>query len=609
MIKTFRKMYIEYSLNQRSADDKDTNNYRLSVKAQAIYRPPWLIRTSDWKRVPGIEAQQTGYCALSYCWIQSGEIISKKEGIDNGADNSTHSNSEFDYIDRGQHKLIGNSEVYNDPRSRNKFKSLFKQRHSNDKKNKIMTTITTRHVTFEGLLQQLCKDFQIEYLWYDKICIDQTNEEEKLQNIKKMYYIYSSANYTVALVPEIKVDTPQDFDQYDIVYGNLARGNAVFALYRSLWFKRSWTLTEVMLSRHILVVGQNINFWQQSCSILRPSISDLLAPMMDIFNSPMPNDISSVNNILRFAHFRTSSNKHDQLFALLNILYPIIPGVRAVLDTVNTSYESIDIQQAYKDIYRVIPTDDLSILCFGSREKIIFSEGPSFNTSTMDEYTLPSWTGVGGLHLSEQVLATTYYRHMSAVVDSDMCLRIQVYTYGSIYPVPVEQETLVENREDFIRLRNRVKQMDPIKHVNDIKYFVMKLQLSMISSTGCYPTHCLLDQSKNGFCAPAALSLTEEVTVQDECIVLPIVLESCRQKMESAQDARHLKTPLVGEYTSHCFLPVIKRNKDGCGKYRAIGIYYLGKEDRTRDVEYMNNLIADLFGGYNYARYTTFIIE
>ncbi|KAI9264281.1 hypothetical protein BDA99DRAFT_536996 [Phascolomyces articulosus] len=32
---------------------------------------------------------------------------------------------------------------------------------------------TTRHVTYGKLLQQICNDFQIEYLWYDKICIDQ----------------------------------------------------------------------------------------------------------------------------------------------------------------------------------------------------------------------------------------------------------------------------------------------------------------------------------------------------------------------------------------------------------------------------------------------------
>ncbi|KAI9268934.1 hypothetical protein BDA99DRAFT_570161, partial [Phascolomyces articulosus] len=76
-------MYITYYQDQRSEDIVDPC-YQLNIMG-GDYRPTWLIRTFDWKKVPGIEAR-FGYCTLSYCWEQSGEVIvqsnNKKEQSD-----------------------------------------------------------------------------------------------------------------------------------------------------------------------------------------------------------------------------------------------------------------------------------------------------------------------------------------------------------------------------------------------------------------------------------------------------------------------------------------------------------------------------------------------
>ena len=48
-------MCITYCRNQRTVDLKDKTSYHLGV-TEGDYRSTWLIRVSDWKKVPGEEA-------------------------------------------------------------------------------------------------------------------------------------------------------------------------------------------------------------------------------------------------------------------------------------------------------------------------------------------------------------------------------------------------------------------------------------------------------------------------------------------------------------------------------------------------------------------------
>ncbi|KAI9244671.1 hypothetical protein BDA99DRAFT_594262 [Phascolomyces articulosus] len=79
----------------------DITSFRLNATG-GEYRPTFLVRTSDWQVVPGYEAVH-GYCALSYCWEQSGEMIKKKNG-------------EYDIIDEGHHQIVTIHEM-NNPRN------------------------------------------------------------------------------------------------------------------------------------------------------------------------------------------------------------------------------------------------------------------------------------------------------------------------------------------------------------------------------------------------------------------------------------------------------------------------------------------------------------
>ncbi|KAI8142991.1 heterokaryon incompatibility protein-domain-containing protein [Fennellomyces sp. T-0311] len=147
------------------------------------------------------------YWALSYSWGQSGEIInldSKKSKR----------------LDEGQHTLVSKPCADRETEK--------------------------TQVKFERLIQQMCMDFNIGYIWYDQKCIDQDDDDEKLREIKNMHKIYENARCTLVLIPELKVAT------------STANINAIP---ESNWSKRMWTLEEAYVSKSMLFVGQNAHLW------------------------------------------------------------------------------------------------------------------------------------------------------------------------------------------------------------------------------------------------------------------------------------------------------------------------------------------------------------
>ena len=146
-----------------------------SIPQKLHFMPSYLVRTSDMKVVKGSDVNE-GYCTLSYSWNQSGEIIKI------GAGEKSHRR-----IDQGIHKIIF-------PPKTVPQESIVRE----------PVPSTVKDVKFEGLIQEICQDLDIKYIWYDQMCIDQNNEEEKQREIHQMHKIYKNAYCTIALVPEFK---------------------------------------------------------------------------------------------------------------------------------------------------------------------------------------------------------------------------------------------------------------------------------------------------------------------------------------------------------------------------------------------------------------------
>ncbi|KAI9268231.1 hypothetical protein BDA99DRAFT_558398 [Phascolomyces articulosus] len=283
--------------------------------------PTRLVHVSDMNVVQGSEVSE-GYCALSYSWEWCGNNIVDKMGEEKTARDDQER----------KHKIVApGRRVQQKPRGRKHIQGKVK------------------FVKFDGIIQQLCKDFNINYIWYDQLCINQYDQGEKQREIRQMHRIYNNAYCTT-------------FD----------------TLLSADWFTRSWTLEEALMSKRLLFVGYNIHAWWFSLRKI-PSISTL-------FQRPAEQNVCAV---LYYAHARESSKEHDRVFSLVNIFPDIMDEI------------TIDYDQPLLDLliqfYGHLAKKDLSIL---SHQFSMLGGRNENYIAPIKSYDLPSWTGVAGEHMA-----------------------------------------------------------------------------------------------------------------------------------------------------------------------------------------------------------------
>jgi len=93
-----------------------------------------------------------------------------------------------------------------------------------------------------------------EYIWLDTCCIDKTNSTELSEAINSMYHWYKDQ-----LCYAYLADVPHSPDQI-----SLDRDSA-FA--KSRWFKRGWTLQELIAPSSVLFFDEAWNFMGTRCVI------------------------------------------------------------------------------------------------------------------------------------------------------------------------------------------------------------------------------------------------------------------------------------------------------------------------------------------------------
>ena len=326
------------------------------ILPKPIFMPSYLVRTSDMKVVKGSEVHE-GYCTLSYSWNQSGET--RKDAI----------TGKSYRVDEGKHKIIfPGKTVRIKPRGRKRIPRRIK------------------FVKFEALIQEICKDFNVKYIWYDQLCINQGDEEEKHGEIRQMHKIYKNAYCAVALVPELK--TMSDRPTQVFISGADSQ-----TLLNTQWVSRMWTLEEALMSSRLLYIGcDNHCWWYRLARDGHP-----------VFSGRVKRDVASV---LYYAHARTSTKEHDHVFALANVFPDVMKDI-----TVN--YKQ-DIQKLMIQFYGHLAEKDLTILCFqphtshGYKKMCrTFFSGSIGDNDTKEEgyevpiqsFDLPSWTGVAGEHI------------------------------------------------------------------------------------------------------------------------------------------------------------------------------------------------------------------
>ncbi|KAI9488942.1 heterokaryon incompatibility protein-domain-containing protein [Zychaea mexicana] len=371
-------MYMTYVSGQISLlmDGKPWTNLSADEDSEG-FRPTWLVRTSDMQRVPGTDAVD-GYCTLSYSWNYSGDLVQGEDG-------------EYECVDNGHHQLI-----YKPSEGASFFEHEI------------------QHVKFEQLVQQLCKDFEINYIWYDKMCIDQNDKVAKHSEIERMHQIYRSGKFAVAMIPEMSV--PEGVKEVSWTSGilNLRHvindekfkerntiENCLHAICDSQWYKRMWTLEEAIMSRQIVFVGRNAHLWLSTRIFFGGmALSAHMGTIEDLFELFLT-EPPTANMVLRHAHTRNTAKEHDRAYALANIFADLIE--------VEVNYD-LPILHVLSCFYSNLLEKDLSILCFGKPRS-------DYNNTICDYYDLPSWTGISGIHIRNK--AYTLVENPSDIVTVD----------------------------------------------------------------------------------------------------------------------------------------------------------------------------------------------
>jgi hypothetical protein len=109
----------------------------------------------------------------------------------------------------------------------------------------------------------VAKQLQFPYLWVDRYCIDQGNEQEKHIMISNMDMIYSGAEVTIIAaagsdphygIPGVSTTVRHAAPIHAFDHGSLIDWkNPISEIARSRWGRRGWTYQEMLLSRRRLV--------------------------------------------------------------------------------------------------------------------------------------------------------------------------------------------------------------------------------------------------------------------------------------------------------------------------------------------------------------------
>jgi hypothetical protein len=194
-------------------------------------------------------------------------------------------------------------------------------------------------------LKRMSKLLKIRHAWIDTYCIHQDSVEEKQHEIGNMREYYANADSCAVLFSST---TPRDVDMFianiqllahkavDNPYRRLGHVWALASVYHSNmlvdeWFKRVWTIQEIMLSRSVVVDSScglvDLTELLKSYHVLVLSLGEIAmcGSEMDqartlsyhLHNGTDSHDMATV---LELCMGRQATNGHDYVYGVLGLL-------------------------------------------------------------------------------------------------------------------------------------------------------------------------------------------------------------------------------------------------------------------------------------------------
>ena len=167
--------------------------------------------------------------------------------------------------------------------------------------------------------QQARKD-KLEHFWVDTCCIDKTNHAELSEAMNSMFRWYRDAVKCYVYLPDVlalQSDTKQNSLAWEPNFRN------------SRWFKRGWTLQELLAPKSVEVFSRDGQLLGSKKSLDRLVHEITNIPIFALRGAPLTD--FQVDERLRWRTGRSTKNIEDQAYCLLGIFgvfLPLIYGER-----------------------------------------------------------------------------------------------------------------------------------------------------------------------------------------------------------------------------------------------------------------------------------------
>ena len=140
----------------------------------------------------------------------------------------------------------------------------------------------------------LAKKLGIRYLWVDRLCILQDDEQEKAAHVQHMPYVFSNAYLTIVaacgdvytgLLPLNTRRPPRSPRSANKDHNEL--------LQESKWNTRGWTLQELLYSRRAVFFFEDTFTWECHCELLQGSTTSIMKKLRGGNRQVCTNRVSS----------------------------------------------------------------------------------------------------------------------------------------------------------------------------------------------------------------------------------------------------------------------------------------------------------------------------
>jgi hypothetical protein len=167
--------------------------------------------------------------------------------------------------------------------------------------------------------EQAAKD-GLKYFWVDTCCIDKNNLPELTRSINSMFRWYRNASKCYVYFSDVSLSHPQNGIQGD--------SSCMEAFWKSRWFKRGWTLQE-------LIAPKSVEFFSEAGQLLGDKVSlekvitEITGIPADALQGRRPLCEFTVEERFSWANDRETTEEEDIAYCLLGIFdvfMPLIPG-------------------------------------------------------------------------------------------------------------------------------------------------------------------------------------------------------------------------------------------------------------------------------------------